>query len=135
MAYLEILQSYNLSITQWLLVFLSAFIIGISKSGIKGIGILVVVIFAFVFGERSSTGVLLPLLVISIIGVFSGQTWAYALWLSLGILSIYFSILFWVLEKAYTYPSYGWVAYYTYFWGFFFYWGIGATVYSLIRII
>ncbi len=65
MAYLEILQSYHLSITQWLLVFLSAFIIGISKSGIKGIGILVVVIFAFVFGERSSTGVLLPLLVIT----------------------------------------------------------------------
>ncbi len=65
MNYLEILQSFNLSITQWLLLFLSAFIIGISKSGIKGIGILVVVIFAIVFGEKSSTGVLLPLLVIT----------------------------------------------------------------------
>ncbi len=65
MNYFEILQSFNLSVNQWLLVFLSAFVIGISKSGIKGIGILVVVIFAFVFGERSSTGVLLPLLIIA----------------------------------------------------------------------
>ncbi len=79
--------------------------------------------------------IILPLLIISIIGVFSGQIWAYVLWLALGILSIYFSILFWVLEKAYTFPSCGWLAYYTYFWGFFLYWGIGATVYSLIRII
>jgi len=79
--------------------------------------------------------IILPLLVISIIGVFSGQVWAYVLWLALGVLSIYFSILFWVLEKAYTYPSYGWVAYYTYFWGFFLYWGIGATVYSILQII
>lgn len=65
MIFLDILQSYNLSITQWLLVFISAFVIGVSKSGIKGIGILVVVIFAFVFGEKSSTGMLLPLLVVA----------------------------------------------------------------------
>jgi len=78
--------------------------------------------------------IILPLLIVSTIGVFNGQLWGYALWLSLGLLSIYFSILFWVLEKAYTYPSCGWFAYYTYFWGFFLYWGIGATVYSLLVI-
>ncbi len=54
----------------------------------------------------------LPLLITGTIGVFSGHLWGYALWLSLGILSIYFSILFWVLEKAYTLPSCGWLAYY-----------------------
>lgn len=76
----------------------------------------------------------LPLLISSAIGVFSGQLWGYVLWLALGVLSIYFSILFWVLEKAYTYPTFGWLAYYTYFWGFFLYWGIGAVLYSSIII-
>jgi len=79
--------------------------------------------------------VILPLLILSTVGVFSGQLWGYTLWLVLGILSIYFSILFWVLEKSYTYSAVGWLAYYTYFWGFFLYWGIGALVYSIIIII
>ena len=79
--------------------------------------------------------VILPLLILSTVGVFSGQLWGYVLWLALGILSIYFSILFWVLEKSYTYSAVGWLAYYTYFWGFFLYWGVGALVYSIIIII
>jgi len=79
--------------------------------------------------------VILPLLILSSVGVFSGQLWGYTLWLVLGILSIYFSILFWVLEKSYTYSAVGWLAYYTYFWGFFLYWGIGTLVYSIIIII
>jgi hypothetical protein len=79
--------------------------------------------------------VILPLLILSTVGVFSGQLWGYVLWLALGILSIYFSILFWVLEKSYSYSSVGWLAYYTYFWGFFLYWGIGTLVYSMIIII
>ena len=78
--------------------------------------------------------VILPLLILSTVGVFSGQLWGYVLWLALGILSIYFSILFWVLEKFYTYSAVGWLAYYTYFWGFFLYWGIGTLVYSSIVI-
>ena len=77
--------------------------------------------------------VIFPLLISGTIGVFIGHLWGYALWLALGILSIYFSILFWVMEKEYTYPSSGWFAYYTYFWGFFLYWGIGAIIYSLIQ--
>ena len=41
----------------------AVFLLGLSKSGIKGIGIIIVVILAFVFGEKASTGVLLPMLV------------------------------------------------------------------------
>ena len=78
--------------------------------------------------------VIFPLLILSTVGVLSGQLWGYTFWLVLGILSIYFSITFWVFEKAYTYPTCGWLAYYTYFWGFFLYWGIGALVYSMIVI-
>jgi len=77
---------------------------------------------------------LLPLLVSGTIGVFAGQLWGYVLWLAMGVLSIYFSILFWVLEKAFTYPISGGLAYYTYIWGFFLYWGLGAVLYSAIVI-
>jgi len=36
--------------------------IGISKTGVNGLGMLVVPIFALIFGARSSTGILLPML-------------------------------------------------------------------------
>ena len=63
MIYLEILQSYNLTALQWLAVGCAVFLLGLSKSGIKGIGVIIVVILAFVFGEKASTGILLPMLI------------------------------------------------------------------------
>ncbi|WP_282134676.1 sulfite exporter TauE/SafE family protein [Seonamhaeicola maritimus] len=59
----EILQTYNLTIFKWLAIGFAAFVLGVSKSGIKGIGILIVLILAFVFGEKASTGILLPMLI------------------------------------------------------------------------
>ena len=47
---------------QWSAIGLAAFLLGLSKAGIKGIGIIIVVILAFVFGEKTSTGILLPML-------------------------------------------------------------------------
>ena len=41
---------------------LAAFIIGISKAGIKGLDVLNVLLMAVVFGGKASTGVILPLL-------------------------------------------------------------------------
>jgi len=63
LAYLEILQSYNLTVLQWIAIGFAVFLLGLSKSGIKGIGIIIVVILAFVFGEKASTGILLPMLI------------------------------------------------------------------------
>lgn len=63
MNYIEILQSYHLSLLQWIAVCFAVFFLGLSKSGIKGIGIVLVIILAFVFGEKASTGVLLPMLI------------------------------------------------------------------------
>ena len=63
MTYLEILQSYHLTALQWIAIGFAVFLLGLSKSGIKGIGIIIVVILAFVFGEKASTGVLLPMLI------------------------------------------------------------------------
>ncbi|GAA3644797.1 sulfite exporter TauE/SafE family protein [Flavivirga jejuensis] len=65
MTYLEILQSYNLTALQWVAICFAVFLLGLSKSGIKGIGIIIVVILAFVFGEKASTGVLLPMLIVA----------------------------------------------------------------------
>jgi hypothetical protein len=79
--------------------------------------------------------VIFPLLILGHTGVFLGVTWGFALWLALGVLSVYFSVVFWVLEKKYTYPSVGPLVYFTYIWGFFLYWGVAAIVFSLIRII
>lgn len=63
MSYFEILQSFQLSLAQWAAISFAVFLLGLSKSGIKGIGIIIVIILAFVFGEKTSTGILLPLLI------------------------------------------------------------------------
>ena len=65
LTHLEILQSYNLNALQWVAIGFAVFLLGLSKAGIKGIGIIIVVILAFVFGEKASTGVLLPMLIIA----------------------------------------------------------------------
>ena len=78
--------------------------------------------------------IILPLFILGTILVIQGQLWGYVVWISLGVLSIYFSILFWVLEKEYTYKSAGWIAYFTYFWGFFLYWGVGVIIHSVMQM-
>ena len=50
------------SSTEWLLITLGAFFIGMGKAGLKGIDMLSVIIMAMVFGGKSSTGIVLPLL-------------------------------------------------------------------------
>lgn len=77
---------------------------------------------------------LMPLMISGYIGVLSGQWWGYVIWTAVGAISIYFSIVFWVMEKEYTYPSCGPLVYYTYYWGFFLYWGFAAVVYSVLQI-
>ncbi|MGB2171844.1 MAG: sulfite exporter TauE/SafE family protein [Flavobacteriaceae bacterium] len=42
---------------------LGAFLLGIAKSGVKGIAVFIVVLFVFAFGARASTGILMPLLI------------------------------------------------------------------------
>ena len=54
----------HLDILQWLLAILGAACVGIGKAGISGMGLLPVVIFAFIFGARTSTGIVLPMLIV-----------------------------------------------------------------------
>lgn len=53
---------YTYSVTNWILIALAAFIIGLSKAGLKGIDMLNVTLMAIVFGGKASTGIVLPLL-------------------------------------------------------------------------
>lgn len=40
----------------------------------------------------------------------------------------------WFTEKEYVYPSRGPLKYFTYYWGFFVYWGAATLVYSALRV-
>ena len=53
---------FSYSFTDWSLILLGAFIIGLAKAGLKGIDMLNVTIMAIVFGGKVSTGIVLPLL-------------------------------------------------------------------------
>ncbi len=45
--------------------FLAAILLGVGKAGVKGLGVLIVLLMAFVFGGKASTGVLIPLMVLA----------------------------------------------------------------------
>ena len=59
----EVIHSYDL--IQWILVMLAAFLIGMGKAGLKGIDMLNVTLMAIVFGGKTSTGIVLPLLCVA----------------------------------------------------------------------
>ena len=59
----EFLNPLNTTPAVWLLTLLSAFLVGLSKSGIKGIGMVTVPLMVYLYGARASVGVLLPILV------------------------------------------------------------------------
>lgn len=54
----------QLSTIDWISIVGSALVLGISKSGIKGISIINVALMALVFGAKASTGILLPMLLV-----------------------------------------------------------------------
>lgn len=56
--------SEHFAMTTWILAIGAAFVLGISKAGIKGIAIIIVTVMALAFGARESTGLLVPLLVV-----------------------------------------------------------------------
>lgn len=57
------IQSYELTSGQWIILALSGLLIGMSKTGITGVGLMVVPLLANYFGGRPSVGLLLPILI------------------------------------------------------------------------
>ena len=76
----------------------------------------------------------LPLLGVGSIGVLLGQVWGYALWAAAGAISVYINVILWFSEREYVYPAVGPLVYYTYYWGFFVYWGVAVVAYAVLRL-
>ncbi|MCM8533099.1 MAG: sulfite exporter TauE/SafE family protein [Lentisphaeraceae bacterium] len=55
----------NLTTSHWILLYLSGLIVGFAKTGVAGIGILAVPIFASIFPAEKSAGILLPVLCVA----------------------------------------------------------------------
>jgi hypothetical protein len=77
---------------------------------------------------------LMPVLVAGIAGVLFGQVWGYALFAVAGAIALYINVFLWFFEREYVYPAVGPLAYYTYIWGNFVYWGAATVIYSLFRL-
>lgn len=76
----------------------------------------------------------LPAFLASIIGVSLGEIWGYVLFAVAGSILLYINIFLWFFEREYVYPAVGPLAYYTYIWGNFIYWGTAVLIYSLLRL-
>jgi uncharacterized protein len=59
----QILSPFSLSVIDWLLILMCAMLIGMSKTGVPGVSMIVVPTLALIFGGKQSTGVLLPILI------------------------------------------------------------------------
>jgi uncharacterized membrane protein YfcA len=89
---IQVLSAF--STTDLLLIFCGAFIIGLAKAGLKGIEMLNVTIMALIFGGRTSTGIVLPLLCVAdiaaVIYYHRSAKWKYfwqlVPWMAVGIL-------------------------------------------------
>ncbi len=57
-------ETFDITITAWIFAITAAFVVGLSKAGIKGITILNVTLMALAFEAKASTGLVVPLLIV-----------------------------------------------------------------------
>ena len=62
---IQFLSSFSLSTLDWCLILTCAMLIGMSKTGVPGVSMIVVPTLALIFGGKQSTGVLLPILIMA----------------------------------------------------------------------
>ncbi len=75
-----------------------------------------------------------PLFALGSIGMGLAQPWGYLLFGAAGAISLYVNIVLLWVEKKHVYAALGPLSYYTYYWGFFVYWGAAALTYSVLRV-
>ena len=59
------LFTYSLSYEEFALLLFGAFLIGMAKTGVHGVGMLTVPIMALIFGGKISSGLVLPMLIMA----------------------------------------------------------------------
>ncbi|HXA79896.1 MAG TPA: sulfite exporter TauE/SafE family protein [Opitutaceae bacterium] len=85
---------------QWALAIFAAFLVGVSKTGIAGLGMLFVVIFTQIMPAKQATGLVLPLLIfgdiIAVASYWRHAQWRYLVrlvpWAALGVVAGYFTL-------------------------------------------
>jgi uncharacterized membrane protein YfcA len=90
----------NFSAWEWALAIFGALLVGVSKTGISGLGMLFVVIFAQIMPSKQATGIVLPLLCFGdLIAVASYRqhahwrhVWRLMPWTAVGIVLGYFAM-------------------------------------------
>ena len=98
----------QLTSSDWFLLYVSALIVGFAKTGITGIGILAVPLFAMVFPAEKSAGILLPVLCFAdLVAVFYyrnhadwKQIWKLMPWVAVGLISATFIYYFGRQEES-----------------------------------
>lgn len=93
---------YNFAWWGWAIAVLAALWIGISKTGIAGLGVLAVAMFTIIFPARESTGVVLPILIVGDIVAVAhyrrNAEWSYLVRLApftvVGLVIGYFALLY-----------------------------------------
>ncbi len=89
-----LVAQFDVSNMAWVMAFIAAFVLGVSKSGIKGIATIIVTLMALAFGAKESTGLIVPLLIIgdifAVIYYNKHTQWKYILrflpWMMCGVL-------------------------------------------------
>lgn len=84
----------------WLIAVIGAFLIGVSKTGIAGLGVFAVAMFTLIFPARASTGIVLPILItgdiVAVITYRRDAIWSYLVrllpWTALGVVLGYFAL-------------------------------------------
>ena len=59
------LMTMEITLSSWILASAAAFVIGLSKAGIKGVAVINVTFMALAFGAKESTGMVVPLLILA----------------------------------------------------------------------
>jgi uncharacterized membrane protein YfcA len=73
-------DDFSYSVAQWTVLFFASFFVGLSKTGIPGVGIFAIGLFATVIPARASAGVVLPLLIaadmVAVVTYWRDARWA-----------------------------------------------------------
>ena len=85
----------------YILAFIAALILGIGKGGIKGTSVLAVTLMVLAFGAKSSTGIILPLLItgdiLAVIYFKKYTKWKYLInflpWMLVGVVTVSYTHL------------------------------------------
>ncbi len=91
---------YDLAWWAWLIAILASLLIGISKTGVAGIGVFAVALFTLIFPARASTGIVLPILIVgdtvAVLTYRRNAIWSYLWrllpWTALGVIVGYFAL-------------------------------------------